>query len=157
MPVADILAHGERARRSTTLLASLFVALVIIPVLATLFVRPKSVKPHRETWGQRLYTPAIRWSLGHRARTLVIAGALLAGLIALLPVLGTSFLSNSNEKMLLVPLSLPSGSERTTTLAQAEQIEKILARQADVDQYITVIGSPHMLALFFKGGDAGLR
>ena len=57
------------------LAASLLVALTIVPVLASYFVRPgrrarreaASGHAHEDnTWLQRIYTPALRWSLGHR-------------------------------------------------------------------------------------------
>ena len=52
---------------SFALLASLVVAFTIIPTFASFFITPKSVGKHKEeTLLQKVYTPVLKWSLGHR-------------------------------------------------------------------------------------------
>ncbi|MBN1485676.1 MAG: efflux RND transporter permease subunit, partial [Chloroflexia bacterium] len=64
--------------------ASFIVAITVVPVLAYLFIRKEHLPQAKETWLQRSYTPLLKWSLGHRFWTLLIAAVLFAGSLLLL-------------------------------------------------------------------------
>ncbi|MFO1539667.1 MAG: efflux RND transporter permease subunit [Chloroflexota bacterium] len=123
------------------LLASLIVALTVIPVLAWFFVRKVDVKVdpdgelHETIW-QRLYTPVLLLALRRRATkwgTLGIAFALFIATNALVPLLPTSFISAGGEKLLSVTISPPNGASGETVLARTEAAEAILGADALVE------------------------
>ncbi len=143
------------------LIASLLVALMVVPAFSRWFVgkraNEKEIKAG-DTWYQRLYIPPLKWALGHRFWTLVIAGVLFLGSGALLPILGTSFLPSMTEKMLVVEVELPPGTEVETTNEVAGLIEALIAKNEAVDFYYAMIGTSttsvqSAMAAAFGGGD----
>lgn len=108
------------------LLASFVVAMTVVPALSLVFIPVLRVR-EGDTWLQRLYTPILRWCLGHRAMTLVGAGALFALSFVLLPFINFSFLPATHENVLVGRLELPSGTALPTTNEVAKHLEERLA------------------------------
>jgi HAE1 family hydrophobic/amphiphilic exporter-1 len=124
------------------LVASLLVALTIVPALSNFTVSKKAKARERETWYQGVYTPMLKWALGHRALTLVIAAVLFFGSFGLLPIIGSSFLPNMSEKMLTVDIELPPGTDLIATEEVAMQVEDILGEKPEVFvTYDTTVGT----------------
>ena len=128
------------------LIASLLVALMVVPAFSKWFVGRKQEKDEvgvepRQTWYQKLYIPSLKWALGHRAITLVVAGVLFFGSMALVPIIGTSFLPSMGEKMLIVEIELPSGTDSGTTSSAAKLIEALLADNDEIETYHTTVGT----------------
>jgi HAE1 family hydrophobic/amphiphilic exporter-1 len=128
------------------LIASLLVALMVVPAFSKWFVGRKQEKDEvgvepRQTWYQKLYIPSLKWALGHRAITLVVAGVLFLGSMALVPIIGTSFLPSMGQKMLIVEVELPSGTDSGTTSEAAKLIEALLADNDAIETYHTTVGT----------------
>ncbi len=128
------------------LIASLLVALMVVPAFSRWFVGTKKQQEEEqaevgETWYQKLYTPALKWALGHRWITLGVAFVLFVGSMALIPVVGTSFLPGMSEKMLVVEIELPSGADIGTTSEVTASIEAILADNDQIETYYTTVGT----------------
>ncbi len=127
------------------ILASLVVALTVVPVLARYLIGRRQLGARRATEErltlvQRLYLPALRWSLRRRAATLAIAAALFIGSLGLLPLIPTTFLPAMGAKQFFASVSLPPGSgSEEEVLAVAIQAEQIIATLPDVDVYNTTI------------------
>jgi HAE1 family hydrophobic/amphiphilic exporter-1 len=132
------------------LAASLLVALTIIPALAKYFVRPSrkasqalrrgQALEEENTRLQRIYTPVLRWALGHRAITLVVAVALFVASIASISRIPTSFLNQGSQKIILVTVSPPPGSDAQAVSNEAAKVENILHQDSNVQHYQTTIG-----------------
>ncbi len=129
------------------LLASLVVALTVIPVFAFFLVGPRgeavdeSGEPRRSVW-VRLYTPTIRAVLRNRWTSLgVVIGALLlfVGSLFIVPLLPTAFLNSGSEKILIVNVSPPAGTSSTGVRDRAAQAEKILLADGQVEQVQTTV------------------
>lgn len=143
------------------LIASLLVALMVVPVFSKWFVGVGKKDQDRgigESWYQKLYVPSLRWALGHRFLTLVIAGVLFFGSGALLPIIGTSFLPGMSDKMLVVEVELPPGTENGTTSEVAGLIEALVANNEAVDFCYTMVGTStasvnSAMSVAFGGGD----
>ncbi len=107
------------------MLASLLVALVVVPALATyLFrhgVREKESPLMRPL--ERLYRATLGSALRHRGVVVVSAMALFAGSLALVPYLGTEFVPELEEGTLNIRVTLAPSSSLETSLAVAEQME----------------------------------
>jgi len=141
------------------LIASLLVALMVVPPLSSVLVPKKFKVETRDTWYQRAYTPVLKWALTHRALTLVIAAVLFFGSFALLPIIGTSFMPSMGEKMLTVEVVMPLGTDMKTTAAKATQVEKLIDPEVNpsVQRYYTTIGTSSslmggMTAMLMGGG-----
>ncbi|HEX7223484.1 MAG TPA: efflux RND transporter permease subunit, partial [Candidatus Limnocylindrales bacterium] len=116
------------------LLASLVVALTVIPVLGYFLVgRPggdvdASGEPRRSFW-VRIYDPTIRFVLRSRWTSLaVVLGALVLFVASLFiaPLLPTQFLNAGSEKFLSVSLSPPAGTTSEAVLERAAEADALL-------------------------------
>ncbi|WP_226346570.1 efflux RND transporter permease subunit [Agilicoccus flavus] len=103
---------------------------------------------------QRAYLPVLRWSLGHRALTLVFAMLLLLGTFALVPRLKTDFLGDAGQNSLRVSQELPPGSSLAATDAAAKKVEAALRADPAVRTVQATIGSggAQAAALGFASG-----
>ncbi|HEY7349682.1 MAG TPA: efflux RND transporter permease subunit [Ktedonobacterales bacterium] len=132
------------------LAASLLVALTIIPALAKYFVRPSRTASQalrrgqtleeETTWLQRIYTPVLRWTLSHRAITLIVAIVLFAASVASVSRIPTSFLNQGSQKIISITVSPPAGSDLQAVSDEASKVETILHQDSRVSRYQTTIG-----------------
>jgi HAE1 family hydrophobic/amphiphilic exporter-1 len=135
---------------TVSLLASLFVALTVVPVLASWFMRPTAKQAakiaaqanseEKDTWLQRGYLPVLNWALYRRWITLGIALAIFIGTLALAPRLKTDFIGNMGNESLTISQTLPSGTGLAETDSAAKKIEALLAVDPSVQAYSTSIG-----------------
>ena len=127
------------------LLASLVVALTVVPILARFLVGRRQLGTRRDpgdrrTVLQRGYTPILRWALSHRALTLVIAALLFFGSLVLVRFIPTAFIPSSGEKEFYASISLPADlSTPEKAIEKAIEAEEIIAALPDVDTYSTLI------------------
>jgi len=149
------------------LLASLLVALTVVPVLARFLIQagpapggrpgwlqrllpfgPRQPRPspglgeEQETWLQRIYTPVLRWALGHRLATLATGIALFVCSLALVPFIGTGFLPGGGYNVIEASVELPPGTSLATSDAKAQEIEELLDQAEGLDTYDMIIGQP---------------
>jgi HAE1 family hydrophobic/amphiphilic exporter-1 len=145
------------------LLASLFVALTIIPVLAYWFLKaPKAQKasarqgdqPAHEkmTLLERGYVPVVRWVTTHRLISIVGALVIFFGSIALVPRLGTNFFDQSSQNTFSITQNLPVSTSLQQTDQAARPVEAVLASVPGIQTYQVTIGSSGSVASSFSGG-----
>lgn len=125
------------------LAASLLIALMVVPPLSSFLRCRESSAQKEETWYQRAYVRLLRWFFRHRALTLVIAVVLFLSTLSLLPLIGTSFLPNTTEKLLVVEITLPVQSDETATSQKAAQVEEAIAANLEPHVYHTIVGTPY--------------
>ena len=138
--------------------ASFIVAITVVPVLAYLFVRQEHMPEGKETWMQRAYTPLLKWALGHRFWTLVVASALFLGSLWLMAQRPQAFIPALGEPTINVTIDLPNGTTMAETDALARELEVYLASLEGIKVYETEIGSGSgmsMAAFFSSGIDQG--
>ncbi len=131
------------------MLASLLVALVVVPALATyLFktgVREKEsfiMKPL-----DKLYRRALSGAMKKRAVVVGTAVALFIGSLALVPLLGTEFVPELEEGTLNIRVTLAPSSSLDTSMAVAQKLEQQLMNFPEVLYAFSRIGRPEI------GGD----
>jgi len=131
------------------MLASLMVALLVVPALATyLFkrgVREKQsfiMKPL-----DKLYRKALGGALKMRAVVIGLALALFVGSLALLPFLGTEFVPELEEGTLNIRVTLAPSSSLDTSLAVTQKLEHELLTFPEVTYAFSRVGRPEI------GGD----
>jgi len=123
------------------LLASLVVALTVVPVLAYLLIGrvrlnvDEDGEPRNSPW-IRAYTPTIRLALRSRTTKLTVlaaAAVLFVGSMAIAPLLPTQFINAGSEKLLQVTVAPPAGTSSAAVLERAIAAEKILLAQPQVE------------------------
>jgi HAE1 family hydrophobic/amphiphilic exporter-1 len=147
--------------------ASLVVALVVVPVLAYWFIKvPVSAdggvavreaaerKERRGVW-QRAYVPSLAAALRRPAVTLVVAVALLAGTVALVPRMETNFIGAAGEDTLSVTQEFAPGTSLAAQDEAAKEVEDVLAYVDGVETVQTTVGSGGGMAAAFGGGAGG--
>lgn len=153
------------------LVASLLVALTIVPVLAYWFIRVKHAPAHAaghapaggehagpaiddepETAMQRGYRPIIGWTLAHPVITLGVAVAIFVGTIAAAPLMKTNFIGSDEQNSVGLTQTLAPGTSLDAQLKQAERVEAELEKISDVETVQVTIGSSGGAAAMFGGG-----
>jgi HAE1 family hydrophobic/amphiphilic exporter-1 len=127
----------------TALLASLLVAVTVVPLLASRFLkphlRPVGAKEPR-SWLQAGYIPVIRWATSHRAITLVAAGAIFVGSLGLVPFLRINLLDQSSSPNFPVSLTMPDNSTLAQTNTETETVENFVRGLPGVSAFQTMVG-----------------
>jgi multidrug efflux pump subunit AcrB len=129
-----------------TILASLFVALTIIPFLSSV-----ALKGHEEAEGnwflrtmnraiERSYRPVLHAALRHPLITLALAVALFGGSLALVPRVGFSLFPKAGTPQFLVKVETPDGSSLDETDRATRFVESVLRRHREVTSYMTNVG-----------------
>ncbi|MBD7996885.1 efflux RND transporter permease subunit [Arthrobacter sp. Sa2CUA1] len=150
---------------SLALLASLLVSLTIVPVLAYWFLKsPKPVsdpqayraeaeRREQSSFLQRGYLPILRGTQRHPVYTLLAGALVLAGTVAMTPLLQTNLLGDTGQNTFSVRQELPPGSSLETTSEAAAAVEDVLARTEGVkDVQVTMGTSTSGIAAFSAGG-----
>jgi CzcA family heavy metal efflux pump len=120
-----------------TLSASLFVALVINPVLCAGFMRlrPKELHPQEDrTLIVRLYRKTLETALDHSWLVALAAFGLLIGVSALYGKFGhgLEFLPDTEPNRAFVEIKAPEGTRLDSTDALVRQVEKLALAEADI-------------------------
>ncbi len=131
------------------MLASLLVALVVVPALATYFF--KSGVKEKESFIMRPLDKLYRKALGGalKMRRLVVGAALtlFVGSLALVPFLGTEFVPELEEGTLNIRVTLAPSSSLDTSLGVAQKLEQKLLEFPEVTYAFSRVGRPEL------GGD----
>lgn len=120
------------------LLASLLVAVTIVPMLAHSLFKKESTREkevHHEEKPSKLangYKRILEWALNHKIITSSIAVLLLVGSLALVPVIGVSFLPSEEEKMIIATYKPEPGQTLEDVEKIATKAEKHFQDNKDV-------------------------
>jgi len=105
-----------------SLLASLVVALLVMPVLASKFLK-RTVKSRSPISGIKLrgYRPVLAWFLSIRWLVILLSIVAMAGGALLIPIIGSEFLPKTDSSEFTVALTFPEGNtiERTNQAVQS--------------------------------------
>ena len=141
-----------------SLMASLIVALTLVPAMAAGMLRKE--KPRKEGILDRLapaYRKAVAWSLDHKAAVLLISTALLIGSAALALGRGFTFMPSIDMNTVTLTITMPEGTDRETAIELADEV---LRRAATVEHVETVgasmsADSTGMLRMMGGSGSSG--
>lgn len=130
-----------------TVLASMFVALTIIPLLASLVLRgPETGEGnvllrllHRGI--SRTYRPILHWVMQHRIAALAASALLVAGSFALVPQIGFSLFPKAGVPQFLVQIEAEDGASLAATDAITRRVEALLAKNPQVENFFTTVGN----------------
>ncbi len=139
---------------SYALLASLLVAVTVVPLLARRLLRKEVLPEERETALQRLYVPSLEWALDHRWATLILALLFFLATLGLLGAIDQTFLPSFGEPSVTVELQMPPGTDLASTDAVAIEVEELLADTDGIDSVETTVGRGSQFFGEFSGADA---
>ena len=144
-----------------SLLASLIVALTLVPAMASGMLRKE--KPQKPGLLDRVYPAyrkAVSWSLRHRAVVLLLSLALLLGSAGATLARGFAFMPNIDMNTVNLTVSMPEGCTREQAVSLADEV---LRRAAQVENVETVgammsssgsSGGMDMTSIMSSGGGA---
>lgn len=138
------------------LLASLIVAITIVPMLAHSLFRKglKNKQNHEEKPGKMAegYKRLLNWTLSHKLITVSIAVILLVGSLFLYPFIGASFLPEQQDKYVTITYSPQTGALREDVEKEALVAEKWLLKQPGLEKMQYSIGGSNPLSSMGGGG-----
>jgi HAE1 family hydrophobic/amphiphilic exporter-1 len=152
---------------TVALLASLFVALTVVPVLAYWFLRPAAggadtaavrraaEEKEKRSPLQRGYLPVIHFATRRRWITVLIGALILVGTFGLSTRLQTNFLDESGQDSIQVSQQLPVGTSLAATDAAAKRVEGVIAGRDDVETYQVTVGNGEFNPFAGSGGASG--
>ncbi|MEV6596934.1 efflux RND transporter permease subunit [Actinoplanes sp. NPDC051346] len=155
---------------TVALMASLFVSLTVVPVLAYWFLRPAAGGSESEAVRlaaeekelrsplQRSYLPIIRWVTRSRMTrwvTVALGVVVLIGTMVLAGKLETNFLDESGQDTITVNQDLPVGTSLAVTNDAAKKVEAVLAARGDVETYQVTVGNGEFNPFVGSGGASG--
>jgi len=148
------------------LFASLIVALTLVPLLCSRFIRPRPAEePPRSglvefghtVVGQfglgfeRLtdfYLRAVTWALGHRALTVAWAGGIFIVSLMLIPLVGLGFFPEADRGELMLSVETPIGSSLEYTDQLVRKLENLILQIPELKNLVVTGGE-------MGGGQAG--
>lgn len=128
-----------------SLLASLLVALTLIPLLSTLLLRSKDNFSGRKEiilpLFKNLYRKGLNWCLEHRIAVIFILAFLLAVSAYVYSLIGQEFIPAMDQGEFIINVELPRGTLLEETDCIVRQIEEKLKTLPEVDTIFTSVGS----------------
>ena len=125
---------------AVAVLVSLFVSFTLDPMLSSIWQDPAGERFRRLPWlgrmmikieqlvlrAHEIYAVLLSWALLHRIKVLLIATVLFLGSFAIVPLVGTEFIPETDEGFVSLRLNTPIGSSLDYTDAKAHQVEDAL-------------------------------
>jgi len=142
--LAGQLARGLAITVAAALFSSLFVALTIVPSLASIFFSSGSTLRTRaggrfERFKSR-YQQVLAWCLDHRKATFGALGALFLLTVGMAFMVGAEFMPDESRPILVAKLSLPVGTPLEETSRVARRVERVFEQFDDVLVVGTMLG-----------------
>ena len=140
---------------SFALLASLLVAVTIVPMLAhSLFKKQiysnsgtkKVIKTKNKGKMAAFYEKVLKWTLNHKLVTTLISLALLVGSLFLVPVIGVSFLPDEEQKMMYITYTPEPGEPLEAVDESVKKAETYLMDLKDVETIQVSVGGENPMA-----------
>jgi hydrophobic/amphiphilic exporter-1 (mainly G- bacteria), HAE1 family len=126
------------------LLASLVVAVTVVPLLASRLlpaIRAEGAERRLQwNWMQRVYAPTIRWATGHRLITIASAAAFFIASMALIPLLRVNLLDQSSSPTFPVTITMPENSTLSETDGEAQRVEQLISGAGGISAYQATVG-----------------
>jgi HAE1 family hydrophobic/amphiphilic exporter-1 len=134
---------------------SLFVSFTLDPMLSSVWHDPPGSRfkrvpwlgrfmdkvEHFIEWMHRVYGSILEWALGHRKSVLALAVLSFAGGVAILPMVGTEFIPDTDQSFTSLRLNTPVGSSLDYSDSKVRQVETALKGIPEIDLMMTNVGT----------------
>jgi len=143
------LTRGLALAIAFSLIASLFVALTIVPLVASLLfkVRARQNKEGitrlagRFDKARNFYRKSLRWALERRRWVLGGTIGLFLLSLVLIPFLGTEFMPSMDRSMFILSVKMPVGTSIEETDRVVQMVEKLMAQEPLIKVSTAQVGS----------------
>ena len=127
---------------SYSLLASLFLALTMVPMMVSKILRVNLYKKEERSFlGIRdKYEKLLPWVLARPWKTVVIALVLFCLSLLLIFPIGKEFMPTANDRMFMAGICLPQGTRLEETNKVAGEVEKILVSLPELETEQVMVG-----------------
>ena len=128
------------------LLISWVVAVIFTPYIGYKILPNYQVHPdaHEDAVYQkkfyRIFRGMVAWCVRFRKTVLLATGLLFVAALVGFALVEQQFFPSSNRPELLIDLSLPEGSSIRGTQAEVQKMEKLLAKDSDIEQHSVYVG-----------------
>jgi multidrug efflux pump subunit AcrB len=116
-----------------SLLASLIVALTVVPLLSSYLLRNTKMKEHE---GSKTFTKFLHWNLRHKYVPLLLSLVLFVGSIATYVMMPKGAIDSSDSSFVSIQLSYPSDTPVAKVLEEGKKLEKYLTEQTKYTKYV---------------------
>jgi HAE1 family hydrophobic/amphiphilic exporter-1 len=140
------------------LLASLLVAVTVVPVLADTFLKPrhhKTINHQEESRLRAVYRRPLAWALSHRAVTVLGAVGLLVASMAALTRVPTNLFPSGRATALEVSVVAPAGTSLQAMSDAVSPLETAVSGLPGVRQVLAVVGTSADPTQIFRGTGSG--
>jgi multidrug efflux pump subunit AcrB len=131
----------------TSVLASMFVSLTIIPFLSSRLLKEKHGHPDGNIFMRSLkkvihgsYSKLLDKALARPVLTVIVAGVIFFGSLQLFPVIGFSLFPASEKPQFTIDITTPLQSNLSYTNAIAKEIEDELKKHPGIEYFATNVG-----------------
>jgi HAE1 family hydrophobic/amphiphilic exporter-1 len=143
--IAGKVSRGLALTVAVSLFASLFVALTLVPMMASKIFRLKAGKKKKgsekkEGIVYQGYKGILRLALHHRWKVTLASFIVFAASLVLIPLVGTEFLPSIDLPLIAIKVEMPIGTKLDETRHVVEQIEDILAGEKELDVLGSITG-----------------
>ncbi|WP_096270153.1 efflux RND transporter permease subunit [Paucisalibacillus globulus] len=141
---------------------SLLVAITIVPALSHFLFKKKLYSEKQEIKHKEAgklanwYKGILRWTLNHKIITSAIAIIMLIGSLALMPLIGFSFLGSEEEKVMYLTYTPETGELPKETLENVSVVEEEMLKRKDIDIVQLSISENDPQASMMVGGGGAL-
>ncbi|MCK5415939.1 efflux RND transporter permease subunit [Candidatus Parcubacteria bacterium] len=146
--IAGQISRGLSLTIIFALFSSLFVALTLVPMLASkIFKKREKTEDYKKASDEKyfikvrnIYKKVLIWSLNNRFKTMAITIILLASTVVLIPFIGTEFMPVSDQGMMLLGVKMPIGTSLDETDKIINQIESDLIKIDGISVITSFVG-----------------
>jgi hydrophobic/amphiphilic exporter-1 (mainly G- bacteria), HAE1 family len=123
---------------SITITTSVFAAITLTPTLSALMLKWYPIKKDASFWTydgsirkgldrfDRFYEKTLRWALGHKLVTFIIAIVVFVLSMSLFGVVGTEFFPQADQSTMTATIELQTGTRVDRTIETADRIDSIM-------------------------------
>ncbi|KAB8126749.1 efflux RND transporter permease subunit [Gracilibacillus oryzae] len=149
---------------SFSLIASLVVAVTLVPMLSSKLLSKMTEDNGRRYWFDRLlnrvtngYAKVLAKALKLRKTTIAITIAAIVGSACLVPFIGTAFIPEGDQGQISISVETPTGTSEQKTLEITDQVDEKLKEYDDVIDvnYMTVNSSDASFSMMSSGSAGG--
>jgi len=124
-----------------SLIASYFVAMLVIPALTVVLSKKAKEKKARRNYLKEFFLNLLNWALKHKKLTLIICVAVLIGSFSLMKLLHKEYFPPADKEVLYIDVFGEQFDIKKTEVIVAD-IEQLLQQQDEVQSYTSSIGKP---------------
>jgi len=139
---------------AVAVLVSLFISFTLDPMLSSVWHDPVATRFKYARWLGRfmawiergidavhvIYGRVLRWALAHRKTVIGIAVVSFFGSFAIVPLVGTEFMPQTDQSFISLRLNTPVGSSLEYTDTKVREVESVLQKFPEIELAMTSVG-----------------